>query len=409
MKTKNNTAAVLLSAVIFSVGLVFASPPAQAQGGIRLWTNRYNGPTNTYSNAKALAVDASGNVFVTGCSGVGNGSDFDYVTIKYSNAGAPLWTNRYAGPGNGWDDPCCIVVDSSGDVIVTGISDHSGSDSSHTNFDYATIKYSNAGVPLWTNRYNGPGNAHDWPASVAVDASGNVFVTGSSIGSGTESDYATIKYSNAGATLWEKRFAIPTRHNAYARSLAVASNGDVFVTGYVEETIVSGAREFATVAYSSSGVPLWTNLFNEPGSNDSEPRAIAVDRSGTVFVTGFSTSTDTNSSTDAATIAYSAAGVWLWTSFYTGPTGYRDGANAVAVDGNGNVFVTGESDTSGTYPVLTTPTTILWQSSILPSSRRRFVLPDDQQPAHASCRVCNRTRGEDLSLEIVNYGWEMAR
>src|SRR6185436_10257241 len=89
--------------------------------------------------------------------------DYDYVTIKYSNAGAPLWTNRYAGPGNGWDDPCCIAVDSSGDVIVTGISDHSGYNSAHTNFDYATIKYSNAGVPRWTNRYDGPTNGFDAP------------------------------------------------------------------------------------------------------------------------------------------------------------------------------------------------------------------------------------------------------
>ena len=46
-----------------------------------------------------MAVDASGNVVVTGYSGDGP----DYVTIKYSSAGVPLWTNRYNGPGNGND------------------------------------------------------------------------------------------------------------------------------------------------------------------------------------------------------------------------------------------------------------------------------------------------------------------
>jgi hypothetical protein len=101
------------------------------------------------------------------------------------------------------------------------------------------------------------------------------------------------------------------------------------------------------VAYSSSGVPLWTNLFNGPGSNDSEPRAIAVDSSGNVFVTGYSTSTDTNLSTEAATIAYSPAGVPLWSQLYRGPINYWDQADALAVDGNGNVFVTGASGTSG--------------------------------------------------------------
>ena len=53
-----------------------------------------------------------------------------------------------------------MAVDGSNNVIVTGYSD--GSSDSY--YDYATIKYSSAGVPLWTNRYNGPGNGDDEPA-----------------------------------------------------------------------------------------------------------------------------------------------------------------------------------------------------------------------------------------------------
>ena len=47
--------------------------------------------------------------------------------------------------------------------------------------DYATIKYSSAGVPLWTNRYNGPANSDDYAYAVAVDGSDNVIVTGYSL------------------------------------------------------------------------------------------------------------------------------------------------------------------------------------------------------------------------------------
>src|SRR5204862_2798940 len=118
-----------------------------------------------------VAVDGSGNVFVTGSS-VGIGSGIDYATIKYSISGVPLWTNRYSGLGYGDDYPAAIVVDSGGNVFVTGSATPHGTS---YDTDYATIKYSNAGVPLWTNLYNGPWidvddgtNPQDRASSIAV-------------------------------------------------------------------------------------------------------------------------------------------------------------------------------------------------------------------------------------------------
>ena len=82
-----------------------------------------------------------------------------------------------------------MAVDGSNNVIVTGSSERGGSD-----WDYATIKYSSAGVPLWTNRYNGSVNYDDYAEAVALDRSGNVIVTGSSYGSGGDYAFATVKY-----------------------------------------------------------------------------------------------------------------------------------------------------------------------------------------------------------------------
>jgi hypothetical protein len=81
-------------------------------------------------------------------------------------------------------------VDSSGNVFVTGVSWRG---SVYTSADYATVAYSGAGVPLWTNRYNGPLNNEDIANAIAVDRRGNVFVTGSSTGTGA----VTIKYSSS--------------------------------------------------------------------------------------------------------------------------------------------------------------------------------------------------------------------
>ena len=139
----------------------------------------------------------------------------------------PLWTNRYNGPGNGDDYARAVAVDGSNNVIVTGYSTGSGSD-----YDYATIKYSSAGVPLWTNRYNGPGNGDDYAYAVAVDGSNNVIVTGYSTGSGSGYDYATIKYSSAGVPLWTNRYNGPGNSDDEATAVAVDGSNNVIVTGY---------------------------------------------------------------------------------------------------------------------------------------------------------------------------------
>src|SRR5258707_567269 len=111
----------LNSAPLFiALSLLCASAPQTfAQGGIPLWTNRYNGPGSGPDYAFAMAVDSSGNVIVTGRSYGGTNTDYDYATIKYSSAGVALWTNRYTGPGYEVDQPSVVAVDSSGNVFVT--------------------------------------------------------------------------------------------------------------------------------------------------------------------------------------------------------------------------------------------------------------------------------------------------
>jgi uncharacterized delta-60 repeat protein len=304
-----------------------------SSAGVPLWTNRYNGPANGGDDAWAVAVDGSNNVIVTGWSYATN-SNSDYATIQYSSAGVPRWTNRYNGPGNSQDQAFAVAVDASNNVIVTGYSIGSGS-----GYDYATIQYSSAGVPLWTNRYNGPGNGADYARAVAVDGSNNIIVTGRSIGSGSGYDYATIQYSSAGVPLWTNRYNGPGNSDDYAMAVAVDVSNNVIVTGY--STNSGSGYDYATIQYSSAGVPLWTNRYNGPGNGYDDAWAMAVDGSNNVIVTGWSYAT--NSNLDYATIKYSSAGVPLWTNRYSWPGSGYDEARAVAVDRSGNVIVTGSS------------------------------------------------------------------
>ena len=306
---------------------------AYSSSGAALWTNRYHGPGGFYDDQpNSVAVDAAGNAFVAGVSFGADGNQ-DYVVIKYSSAGAELWTKRYNGPGNGNDGANAVAVDSGGNVVVTGLS--VGTDGLSSYFDFATIKYSGTGVPLWTNRYNGPANNEDGATDVAVDGSGKVIVTGISYASNGRADYATIAYSSAGVPLWTNRFNGPVSDSDdYARAVAVDGSGNAFVTG---ESWNGSATDYATIKYAGAGLPLWTNRYHTTGSGNNFARAIAADTNGNVFVAG--------KAGGFATIKYSNAGLPLWTNRYNGPSGFSfdDTARAIAVDGGGNVIVTGDS------------------------------------------------------------------
>ncbi|HXJ57071.1 MAG TPA: SBBP repeat-containing protein, partial [Verrucomicrobiae bacterium] len=312
-------------------------PHVQAQNAVPLWTNYYDGPVSGNDFPNALAVDHSGNVFVTGNSigilGHPGASGTDWATVAYSSTGVPLWTNRYNGPGDALDYPRAIAVDGNGNVIVAGQSVGSGS-IFEKNADFATIKYSGGGVPLWTNRYNGPAKSGDLARVVAVDTNGNVLVSGiSDTGFGTNYDFATIKYSSAGVPLWTNRYHGPGSGFDYPYALATDTGGNAIVTG--GSAGINGDYDYVTIKYSSAGARLWTNRYDGPGHSSDSASAVAADADGNVFVTG-SSGFPTN--VDSVTIKYSSAGIPLWTNRYDSPD-LNNAATALAVDSTGNAFV----------------------------------------------------------------------
>jgi hypothetical protein len=160
-----------------------------SSAGLPVWTNFYNGPGNGVDEPEAIGLDAQNNVFVTGYS-VGADASWDFATIKYSNTGVPIWTNRYGAIANGSDVATALVLDAADNVLVTGFSDGGAS-----SYDIATVAYSNDGLPLATNRYNGAANKVDQANAIAVDSVGNYFVTGLTTTDASGNDFITIKYS----------------------------------------------------------------------------------------------------------------------------------------------------------------------------------------------------------------------
>jgi hypothetical protein len=298
------------------------------------WVARYDGSANLDDVAHAIAVDTSGNLYVTGGS-AGPGTGSDYLTIKYDPAGQVQWAARYNGAGNDWDEAEAITVDDSGNIYVTGFSIGSAGF-----FDYVTIKYDSAGQRQWTARYNGVANGDAFALAIAVDRLGNVYVTGQSFASDQSSAYATIKYNAVGHQEWVARYSRSGGDLNGATAIAVDCSGNVYVTG-------QSRFDYATIKYDSAGQERWTARYNGPGNDADGATAITVADSGDVYVTGFSIGLGDDY--DYATINYSSAGQEQWVARYNGPGNDWDLANDIVVDASGNVYVTGQS-VGTTYP-----------------------------------------------------------
>jgi hypothetical protein len=344
--------------------------------GQQEWATRYDGPDHGNDQANAMAIDSSGNVYVTGSSQTGD-SYTEWATIKYDSAGQQLWVARhnicprsYAfakaigvdGSGNlyvtgvdadGWGTikynsageeqwvahynsgtPAAIAIDKAGDVYVTG------SDS-----DYVTINYDSSGQEQWVARYHGPGTGSDHARAVALDGLGNVYVTGASAGSGTASDYATIKYNSAGNQEWVARYDGPAHSDDHAAAIAVDGSDGVYVTG--DSVGLGTFYDYATIKYNSAGQQQWATRYNGPGNDQDGATAIAADNSGNSYVTGYSRASF-GFNEDYATIKYNSAGQQQWVARYDDGSHLGDFARAIAVDGADNVYVTGQSIAPGT-------------------------------------------------------------
>lgn len=286
--------------------------------GSQVWIKYYNNGGSDV--ASAVAVDASGNVYVTGASD-GGLALIDYATIKYNSAGTQQWVSRY-NYSNMIDVPTGITINSSGSQIMVAGS----SGTSYTSWDYATVKYNPSGSQISVNRTPSTGG-QDKVFSMVTDASGNVYVTGST--GGANPNVQTMKLDTALNTVWLQPLDVHGYNDA-GIGIALDNSNNVIVTGFGYRS--NGTRDLFVVKYNNGGTEQWRKIM-QPTDNasDAEGLRVKTNSSNDIFVGGNCTE---NNNQDIWFLRFNSAGQQTFERRYNGTSNSTDKFLDFTLDAN---------------------------------------------------------------------------
>ncbi|UCE27608.1 MAG: SBBP repeat-containing protein [Candidatus Coatesbacteria bacterium] len=304
----------------------------QADYGMEEWVYIKDLPDDDFGLALDVEADNQGYVYVTGY--CGPDSDYlDYFTLKLDDGGNEIWCVTYDGPAGEQDHPHDLEVDSDGFVYVTGRSVGAGTD-----MDFCTIKYDPDGNEEWIRRYDGPVNGKDYGREIEVTDAEEVIVGGYVESEGTDWDYFIIKYDGDGNIVWTAEYDGPAGGEDYIDGMAIDEYGNIYVTGPSDG--IGTGYDYCTVKYSANGEEEWVARHDGPASGytdfDRPTAGIALDADGNVFVSGGSVE---SFNINYCTVKYDNDGNEIWVDYHEGSRGSADG---IAADENGNAYVTGQ-------------------------------------------------------------------
>jgi hypothetical protein len=311
--------------------------------GNLLWSKQIG--TASYDYIASVATDVDGSVVITGATDGSlfgtNPGEREPFLAKYDALGTLLWSQQIRTQTS-WSNS--VAIDQIRNVYLSGYTCCGLFDSS-ANQDAFLIKYNPSGNLLWFRQLGT--DSSDGSASVAVDRTGNAYVTGwtyGSLGDGAndsnDQDVFLAKYDASGARLWTRQFA--THLDEYGHDVAVDADGNAFITG--GEPGSFGGTSFLT-KLDPSGNLLWSRQIGT--ANDDESTTVTVDAFGDVYISGY---TGGNlgaigaGGRDAFLSKYSAAGDLLWTQQIGTPG--DDESLSIALDSMGNAYFTGRTDGS---------------------------------------------------------------
>jgi hypothetical protein len=358
--------------------------------GTYVWARQFGGYNFDFGNG--VAVDASGNVYVTGdffgtadfdpgtgTANLTSAGGSDAFVVKLNASGTYVWARQFGGSTS--DSSYGVAVDASGNTYITGdffstadFDPGAGTANMESagGTDAFVVKLNASGTYVWARQLGG--TSYDYGFDVAVDASGNTYVTGSFFGTadfdpgagtanltivGNSPDAYAAKLDASGTYVWARQFGGSSLDQS--NGVAVDAFRNVYVTGFFDGTAdfdpgagtanltSAGRLDAYVVKLESSGTYVWARQFG--GSSNDYSYGVAVDASGNTYVTGnFGETADFDpgagtanltsaGSFDAYVVKLDASGTHIWARQFGGSN--TDYGNGVAVDASGNTYVTG--------------------------------------------------------------------
>jgi len=286
----------------------------------------------------AVATDSLENIYVAGTTQSFGGpnyqgmENYNMFVQKYTSSCNLVYTLQWGGGGD--DVPRGMTVDSQDNVYITGTTSSFSSNGMDQIF---LVKYSSDGNLQFSVTWGGIRN--DYGAGVAVDPQGNIWVVGTanSYTSGVASDVVLLKYDSNGNLLFQRTWG--GQLNSYGTGVAINGAGFIYVTGYTYALgPTPGVSAVILLQFDQNGNLIlqktWGGVLDDFGT------AIAVDLDGNVYVTGYTkTYSVTPNIPSAFLLKYDQAGNLLFQRVWGGNR--ENYAYGLAVDTQENAYVTG--------------------------------------------------------------------
>ncbi|MCC6447753.1 MAG: SBBP repeat-containing protein, partial [Chitinophagaceae bacterium] len=300
--------------------------------GIQQWIHQINGAADDQDFATALALDNNSNVYITGAITDSITNLSDILTIKYNSNGVLQWMKRYDSSDNLYDSGTDLIVDDGGVVYVTGSVQNANAD-----MDFVTLAYKPSGTLIWASQYNSMYGLNDAGVKINFGKNQNqVCVVGVCQINPTKYIAAVLKYKNNGTLLDSVFTNTNSTEINMVHGFTRDSFGNLYFAGIYDAV---GEGKNIDVVKLDTALNIEWEITADYSTLDDEAKSIAVDLLGNVYVGGYFTTTTQGK--DAFIRQYDGYGNMNWEKVYDSGMNLDDEINAIVVDGQNNVIISG--------------------------------------------------------------------